>query len=69
MQLHHYIGSSLSRCTFSGQQCCSEQTLNFFVRFVGPVIEGDTFDFDDAFNGARSAMERLRNETGGTLIS
>ena len=69
MQLHHYIGSSLSRCTFSGQQCCSEQILTLFDTFVRPEIEGDTFDFDGAFNGARSAMERLRNETGGTLIS
>ena len=53
--MHKYIhvcisGSQLTKCTFNGQQCCSEQTLNFFRGFVGPAIEGarGAFDFDSA---------------------
>ena len=55
-------GSQLTRCTFNGQQCCSEQTLGFFSGFVGPAF----FNFDGAFNGARTAINQLRSETGGT---
>ena len=58
----------MTRCTFNGKQCCSEQTLSFFGGFIGPVIEGDTFDFDSAFDGARIAISQLRNETGGMYM-
>ena len=72
--IHEYIcvcisGSQLTKCTFNGQQCCSEQALNIFRGFVGPAIEGGAFDFDGAFNGARTAINQLRSETGGTWIS
>ena len=61
-------GSQLTTCTFNGQQCCSQQALNFFGGLVGPAIEGGAFDFDGAFDGARTAINQLRNETGGTRI-
>ena len=60
------IGSSLSMCAFNGQQCCGQTTLNLFGGFVGPAIDQGVFDFDAAFNGARGAVDQLRNETGGT---
>ena len=59
----------MTKCTFNGQQCCSEQGLSFFGGFVGPAIEGGAFDFDGAFNGARTAINQLRNETGGKQLS
>ena len=55
-------------CTFNGQQCCGQTTLNLFGGFVGPAIDQGVFDFDVAFNGARGAINQLRSETGGTRI-
>ena len=73
MQLMMYVistctGSSLSMCTFNGQQCCSEQTLGFFNSLIRPQIDNNTFDFDGAFDGARDAIIQLKNETQGTQI-
>ena len=62
-------GSQLTTCTFNGQQCCSQQALDFFSGFINPVIEGDAFDFDGAFDGARTAVNQLRDAIGGTWIS
>jgi len=55
-------------CTFNGQQCCSEQTLNLFNSFIRPAIDNDVFDFDGAFAGARDAINQLNGETRGTQI-
>ena len=73
MQLMMYVistctGSSLSMCTFNGQQCCGEQTLTFFNSLIRPLIDNNTFDFDGAFDGARDAIIQLKNETQGTQI-
>ena len=73
LYIHEYIhmcisGSQLTKCTFNGQQCCSQRTLDFFGGFITPAIESDTFSFDGAFNGARTAINQLRRETGGTYM-
>ena len=64
----NYVGSTLSKCTFNGQQCCSEQTLSLLDTFVRPEIENNAFNFDSAFQGARSAINQLTNETGGIYV-
>ena len=58
----------MTRCTFNGQQCCSQQTLDLFIGFVSPTIQsGDLdFDFDSAFGGAREAVNQLSNGAEGT---
>ena len=57
--LFNYVGSSLSKCTFNGQQCCSEQTLSLLDTFARPEIQNNAFNFDSAFQGARSAIDHL----------
>ena len=61
----NYVGSTLSKCTFNGQQCCGVQTLSLLDIFVRPAVENYAFNFDSAFQGARNAIDQLTNETGG----
>ena len=59
------VGSSLSRCTFNGLQCCSQTLLTLFANNVGPAIETDAFNFDATFNGVQTTVDQLSDETEG----
>ena len=59
------VGSSLSRCTFNGPQCCSQTLLTLFANNVGPAIETDAFNFDATFNGVQTTVDQLSDETEG----
>ena len=61
-----YVGSSLSRCTFNGPQCCGQTLLNLVSGNVGPAIGNDAFNFDATFDGVQTAVSQLSDETEGS---
>ena len=64
----HIIGSSLTSCTVRGQQCCGQTIIDLFDRAIGSALGGDTLDLVSGFNGARGAINQLRNEIDGNVI-
>ena len=62
------IGSSLPRCTFNGQQCCSALAVNFFISNLGRTINDGAFNIGTVFAGAHNAIDQLRNKTEGMYV-
>ena len=62
------VGSSLSRCTFNGPQCCNKYLSNVIATTVGPVVKNDAFNTDATFNGVQTAVNQLYNETEGKCM-
>jgi len=67
--LFHTIGSSLKKCTFSGQQCCSKFTIALFETGINAAINNYAPDFISGFPAAQHANNKLRNATEGIFIN
>ena len=64
-----YTGSSLSRCTFHGQQCCSPVIVNFVDQGFRALVQSDQFNFTSGLAGAQTAIDQMRDRTDGMCLS
>ena len=63
-----YTGSSLSKCTFNGQQCCSEILVTLVDQGFRSLVQSDQFNFTGGLAGAQSAINQMRDRTNGMYI-
>ena len=61
-----YTGSSLPKCAFNGQQCCSLLTINAFGLGINTAINNYAPRLVSGFATAQDAIDELRNATKGT---
>ena len=61
----HCLGSSLTPCGFSGQQCCDPSTISFFKFGIDIAINGYAPRLVSGFATAQDAIDELRNTTKG----
>ena len=63
-----YTGSSLSKCTFDGQQCCDEIVVTVVDQGFRSLVQSDQFNFTSGLAGAQSAIDLMRDKTNGMYI-
>ena len=61
-----YTGSSLTKCAFNGQQCCSSQTIALFGTGINIAIGDYTPTLIRGFDTTQDAFNELKNATKGT---
>ena len=61
-----YTGSSLPKCAFNGQQCCSLLTINLFGLGINTAVNDYAPRLVSGFATAQVATDELRNVTKGT---
>ena len=63
-----YTGSSLSKCTFNGQQCCDEIVVTVVDQGFRSLVQSDQFNFTSGLAGAQSAIDLMRDKTNGMYV-
>ena len=63
-----YTGSSLSKCTFNGQQCCSKTLVTLVDQGFRSLVQSDQFNFTGGLAGAQSAIDQMWDRTNGMYI-
>lgn len=61
-----HTGSSLSKCTFNGQQCCNKFIISLVDQGFRSLVKSDHFNFTSGLSAAQTAIDQLRNKTDGT---
>ena len=54
-------GSSLTKCTFNGLQCCSQFTITLFERGLNLGINDYAPNFFSGFDAAQKVIDELRS--------
>ena len=60
-------GSSLTKCTFNGLQCCSQFTITLFESGLNLGINNYAPNFLSGFNTAQEVINELRNINKGMI--
>ena len=60
-----HLGSSLNKCTFNGQQCCSQVAINWFDWGIKNAVNNDKLNFTRGLVGAQNAIDQMRKKTKG----
>ena len=63
------IGSSLTKCTFNGPQCCTQITITLFERGIALGIDNYAENFLSGFDTAQKVIDELRSINKGMTIT
>ena len=61
-------GSSLTKCTFNGLQCCSQITITLFEGGLNLGINDYAPNFLSGFNAAQKVIDELRSINKGMTV-
>ena len=58
-------GSDFNKCTYNGQQCCSEILIQLIDQGFRALVEKDEFNFTSGLSGAQAAIDEMRDKIDG----
>jgi len=67
--MYHFThaGSTLSKCTFNGQQCCNELIVSLVDTGYRALVKSDKFNITAGLATAQNAIDAMRNKTNGII--